>query len=201
MSTDQDQDSALVAYADVDDVIEAAARAKEQRVDALSVEELQEVAAELDIPADLVEPAIEQVRRRRAEQLAADEAEAAAAARRRKYIGAGLCGAVVLLLGWGLLARSDLRDAQLQVERRRAQVINVLDRQVATERQWNDAPDSPDKHAELSGAENRVRVERKRYDEAVSEYQRHVTSLAGRVVATLGDYPEQLPMSSEIQGW
>ena len=36
-----------MAYEDVDDVIEAAARAKDQEASFLSVEELQEVAAEI----------------------------------------------------------------------------------------------------------------------------------------------------------
>ena len=66
MSTSDPEGAAgKVAYADVQDVIEAAARFKNEATEHLSVEELQEIAGELDIPAELVTPAIEEVRRRR----------------------------------------------------------------------------------------------------------------------------------------
>lgn len=190
-----------VAFDDVDDVIAAAARAKDQEASFLSVEELQEVAAELDIPARLLGPAIEEVKRRREAELARENAAAEASARRLR-IALGAAAAVAgLLLMWGLWARASLRDALLEAERQRSQVVNVMDRQVATRAQWVDAPDSADKRAELSGAENRVRVERQRYDDLATEYGKEAMSLGGRVVAWLGGYPAELPLSSEIDGW
>lgn len=192
---------AKVAYEDVDDVIAAAARAKDREESFLSVEELKEVAAELDIPERLLSPAIEEVRRRRELELASERAAVEAAQRRRQialYAGAALS---IVLLVWGLVARAGLRDAMLEAEQQRSQVVNVMDRQVATRAQWDDAPDSPEKRAELSGAENRVRVERQRYDELATEYRRHATSLGGRVVVWLGGYPPELPLSASIDGW
>lgn len=190
-----------VAYDDVDDVIEAAARAKDQEASFLSVEELQEVAAEIDIPARLLGPAIEQVRRRRELEIARERAVAEAALRRRRlglYAAAALG---VVLLVWGLAARAGLRNAMLEAEQQRSQVVNVMDRQLATRAQWVDAPDSPAKSAELSGAENRVRLERQRYDDLATEYRRRATSLGGRAVVWLGGYPAELPLSSGIDGW
>ena len=190
-----------VAYEDVDEVIAAAARAKDREASFLSVEELQEVAAELDIPARLLGPAIEEVRRRRELELARERADAAAAMRRRKIALYGGAALAVVLVVWGLVARASVRDAMLDAEKQRSQVVNVMDRQVATRAQWADAPDSPDKRAELSGAENRVRVERQRYDEIATEYRRRASSLGGRVVVWLGGYPPELPLSSGIDGW
>lgn len=70
----------------------------------------------------------------------------------------------------------------LEAERQRSQVINVLDRQAATRAQWESALESADKQAELSGAENPVRLERKRCDEMVTEYARVASGLGGRVI-------------------
>ena len=190
-----------IAYEDVDDVIAAAARAKDQEASFLSVEELQEVAAELDIPARLLGPAIEEVRRRRELELERERARAEAVARRNRIALVAAASLTVVLLAWGLWARASVRDAMLEAERQRSQVVNVMDRQVVTRAQWVDAPDSAQKSAELSGAENRVRVERQRYDDLATEYRRRTSSLGGRVVVWLGGYPEQLPLSSEIDGW
>lgn len=200
MSTDVSS-TPKVHYRDVDDVIEAAAKAKNEEAELLSVEELQEVAAELDIPPHLVEPAIETVRRRREAELAAQRERAARAKRVRRIAGiaGGVLGVIVLVTSY--TTYTGLRDAKLAAERQRAQVINVMERQRATEKQWATAPDSPDKHAELSGAENRVRVERARYDELATEYRRRASGLFGRLVTTLAGYPDTLPLSSEERAW
>lgn len=190
-----------VRYEDVDDVIEAAAKAKNEAAELLSVEELKEVAAELDIPPDLIEPAVETMRRRREAELAAERARADRAKRIRlgAIVGGGLLGVIVLVST--ITTYTGLRDAKLAVDGRRAQVINVVERQQATIAQWASATASPDKHAELSGAENRVRIERARYDEAVMEYRRHAGGLFGWLVTSLTSYPDTLPLSSEQQGW
>lgn len=186
-----------VAFKDVEEVIAAAARANEERLEQVSVEEVQDIAAQLDIPADLVAPAIEEVRRRRETQLAQERAREARTKRLR--LGAAIGGGVlaVIIAVWLLTARAALEDAKLAVDRQRAQVINVTERQRATVRQWATAPDSPDKQAELSGAENRVRIERARYDELVTSYRRRAGGLAG----SLFGYPSSLPLSTEIEQW
>ena len=193
--------STKVKYDDVDDVIGAAAAAMEQEEAFLSVEELEGVAAELDIPARLVGPAIDEVRRRRASELAREQAADATATRRRRQalIAGGI--ALVVVAAWATIARANLRSALLDADRQRSQVVNVLDRQRATEAQWAESPDSADKQAELSGADNRVWVERKRYDDLVTEYQRHATGLWGSVWVRWAGYPETLPLSADIDGW
>ncbi len=200
MSTES-ADDAKVRYEDVDDVIAAAAKAKNEEEELLSVEELEQVAAELDIPQHLVAPAVETVRQRREAELAAERARAVRAKQVRLGVlaGGGVLGVIVLVLA--ITTYSSLRDAKLAAERQRAQVINVQERQQATAVQWASAADSPDKQAELSGAENRVRVERARYDELATEYRRHAGGVFGWLARTLAGYPDTLPLSSEQPGW
>lgn len=202
MSTSDPEGAAgKVAYADVQDVIEAAARFKNEATEHLSVEELQEIAGELDIPAELVTPAIEEVRRRRELALAAERLAAARARVRTRALQIAVGLAAVVLVVSGTSSHVALRDASLAAQRQRSQVVNVLERHLATQSQWEGAADSTDKHAELSGAENRVRVERARYDELVTEYRQEAGSLVGRMVVALMGHPETLPLSSELQRW
>ena len=194
-------DPEKVPWEDVDEVIEAAAKAKNQDADSLSVEELEEMAAELDIPRERVAPAVEEVRRRREQKLASERAQAARRHRVWRAIQIGAGALALVLLGWGWSTHAVLRDAKLAADRQRAQVVNVMQRQRATGTQWQAAADSPEKQAELSGAENRVRIERARYDEAVTEYRRHAAGLMARVVIPLTGYPQTLPLSSELESW
>lgn len=200
MSTEPTADT-KVRYEDVDDVIAAAAKAKNEEEELLSVEELEEVAAELDIPQHLIAPAVETVRQRREAELAAERARAERAKRLR--LGLLVVGGVlaVIVLVVGVSTYTGLRDARLAAERQRAQVINVLERQKATAAQWAGAAESTDKHAELSGAENRVRVERARYDELATEYRRRAGGLFGWLVTSFTGYPDTLPLSSEQPQW
>ncbi len=192
-------DDARIAIADVDDVIEAAAQAHAVERETLSVEEVQDVARQLQIPAELVAPAIAVVRKRRRDQLAADAAAAAATAMRLKVLGGVAAALAAIVLAWGLAARSSVRAAWSRVEKHRAQVLNVRDRQRATKVQWEGVADSPRRSAELTGAENRVRVEQKNYDAAAVEYNDTASGVMARLVVTWGDYPESVPLSSEVQ--
>jgi hypothetical protein len=112
-------------------------------------------------------------------------------------IGGAALGAIFVVMFFN--TRADVRDAKLAAERQWAQVINVADRQKATVAQWANAADSADRQAELSGAENRLRIERARYDELATEYRRHASGLSGWLVTMLGNYPDSLPLSSEHQ--
>lgn len=188
---------AKVAFKDVEEVIAAAAKANDERQDQVSVEELQEMAAQLDIPAELIEPAIVEVRRRREAQLATERERAIR--RKRLGLGAVIAGGVlaVIVLVWLVTTHSALQDSKLAVDRQHAQVVNVMERQRATTQQWSSAPDSPDKQAELTGAESRVRIERARYDELVTTYRKD----AGGLGSWLLGYPSTLPLSSELGQW
>ena len=77
---------------------------------------------------------------------------------------------MVLFLIIAFSGQGSLEDALATAEQKKAQVRNVLERQVAVHERYQGRPSTVDSEAEISGAENRVRVERRRYDEAASEY-------------------------------
>jgi hypothetical protein len=186
---------------DVDDVIGIAAELKNQATEELSVADLEQVASELDIEPAYVAPAVEALEQRR--RRAAEEAAATALRRKRLLRRALIAGAALLavLIAVPLWLQSGLRADLSEVQRQRAQVRNVTERQAATVAQWEKAPAGPDRSAELSGAENRVRIERKRYDDAAARYNTHAGGPLNSVTAALFGLPTQVPLSNEVETW
>jgi len=188
------RDGRSVDYEDVDDLIGIASELQSLDEDRLSVEDLRSVASDLDIPDRYVTPAIEELRRRRTTVLALD-----AATRKRRAIGIAIASGLLALLAILMVMGNGAIGRRLaEVAEKRAQVVNVIERQRATERQWQEAPPSDEKTAELSGAENRVRIERKRYDEAAAAYNAHVASFPASLWAGLFGHPDALPLSNEV---
>ena len=187
-----------INYADVEEVIGIAAELQDVEREQLSVEELAAVARDLDIPEHHLVPAVEELRKRRQAALAAEQAKARRRARalRAALIIAGV--ASVLVLGLGFSGQASLAGAHQEASRAHAQVVNVMERQRATTAQWRDLPHSEQRAAELSGAENRVRIERKRYDDAAAAYNARARSFPASLWARVFGFPEQLPLSHEI---
>ncbi len=191
------RDPATVDFEDVDDIIGIAGEMVEIDDKHLSVEELREVASELDIPEANVEPAIVELRRRRQLELA----RTAAAQKRRVMmirVGAVVLGCIAAVL---VFVNSQLNELHGDVRGRRAQVDNVVERRSVTLAQWEGQPDSDDKNAELSGASNRVAVELRKYDKAATAYNDARSGILGRVVGGLFGLPRQAPLSSQLNGW
>ena len=185
-----------VDYADVDDIIGVAAELQAVDAERLSVEELGEVARDLDIPEEYVGPAVAELRRRRAAALVA-----AAARRRRRLAWIAGALAVTALLGiFSLVDCGAVSDAHHTVLRQRAQVVNVMDRQRATRATFAAASGEP-AAAELAGAENRVRIARRDYDAAATAYNQRVDGFPGALWAHLRGWPDRAPLSSEGGGW
>jgi hypothetical protein len=155
---------------DVDDVIGLAAELMQQDQETLGVEDLKEVGAELDIPPEYIDRARTELRQRRERET---EARQVALATRQRRVKVGAISAAVVLvvsLLWGSSAVSTLREHHADVEAARAQVDNVRARKEAVVQQLAGRPESADKDAELIGAENRIRVETKRYADAAARY-------------------------------
>jgi hypothetical protein len=114
-------------------------------------------------------------------------------------IGTTLAVVVGLMAIAAFSTREELATAQASVERQRAQVRNVVERREAVVKRFAHASPGPDRDAELSGAENRVRIERARYDEAAATYNAAASSPWARACARLFDLPERLPLSNEAQ--
>lgn len=183
-----------VDYEDVDDIIGVAAELQELDADRLSVEELADVGRQLAIPEQFIAPAIAELRRRREVQLAS----AAAAARRRRYafIGAGALGGLVLLAA--LVGQRSLASGHAEVARARAQLVNVQERQADTRELWESSSNARERMAELSGADNRVRVERQRYDEAAAAYNASAGAFPNRLWTGIFGYPSSVPSSDAL---
>ena len=186
-----------LTYDDVDDVIEIAARKKQAAADRLSLEDLQEVADELAIAPEHVEDAVRELERRREEQDQLEEQ------RRQLFRKAAIAvGAVVLVVaGLMVYGQSRLRGDLNEARQQQSQVANVVDRHRTTEEYFADRDDSADRSAELQGALNRVSVETRRYDEAATEYNARARSFPSSIWVRLFGFPDELPMSDEIDEW
>ncbi|MEM1414482.1 MAG: hypothetical protein AAGH15_06265 [Myxococcota bacterium] len=197
--------SRTIDLEDVDDIIGLAAELREREAVRLDLADLREVAEEVGIEARYVEPALEALRDRRAAEAAANQEEAA----RRRRLGRGLgvalgVAAALALLMVGRVAShaGTLEEAHVPVERSRAQLVNVRERQQAVEARLHAATPDPERaaerDAERAGAENRVRIERRRYDEAAATYNGEARGLVGEWAAAWAGLPREVPMSDAL---
>lgn len=190
-----------VDHEDVDDVIGIAAQMKEAEADQLSVEDLQGVAAELDIEPEYVERAVKTLEERRAKA----EAEVREVTRKKRLVLGGAVAVASLLLvvfcATALSASATLGELHGAVAQKHAQVANVIERQQSVESKLKGLPMTPDREAEIIGSENRVRVEKKRYDEAATAYNTFAVTWRGKLGATLSSTPDHVPLSHEVRSW
>lgn len=136
------------------------------------------------------------------QQRAAERHEEIATQKRRDgtRLLLGATAAVVLLLAAiaAFNTRAGLATAHAEVERARAQVTNVRERQDVVLKRFAEAPVSPERDAEISGAENRVRIERARYDEVATKYNAAVGSPWARLCAAVFSLPAEAALSNTV---
>ena len=186
-----------VADDEVDDIIGIASEIAEEdraRDAQLDVDDVVRIGEELGLDDHHVERAVDELRERQ-------QQDAEASARRKKHvlIGAGVVAAfLALLFILGLSGRSSLRDLQSDVNEKRAQLQNVMDRQREVNARYAGQAATPERDAELAGATNRVAIERRRYDQAVNRYNTEAGSLTGSLGVTFFGMPENLPLSTEL---
>jgi hypothetical protein len=160
--------------------------------DRLTDAQVDEIAAELGIPREYVDEAQTVLKEHR-------EKEAAEAARKKQlrqqltWVGAGV-GALIIAMA--ISGYNGISATHAQVERQSAQVINVMERQVETQKRLAEQPHSPSKAAELAGSENRVRIERKRYDEHAAYYNAQAGSFPSSLWCMLFGLPDAVPLSN-----
>ncbi|MCC6619974.1 MAG: hypothetical protein IT385_01885 [Deltaproteobacteria bacterium] len=183
-----------VDYQDVDDVIGIAAEMQNLDQDRLSVEDLEAVAKDIEIPTQYVRPAIEELRRRRAEKLAAEQKKKKT--RRLTMLIAG--GVLLLLVLYLVIAQRGLASKEAEVDAARAQVKNVIAYRERVRATWLSAPDSPERTAALAGADTRVSRETLRYDDAVRAYNAGANGFPGGLVATLFGMPGEMATSDQV---
>jgi hypothetical protein len=189
------EESDVTEYEDVDDVIGIAAEMMREDEGRLDEQELDAVGRELDIPPEYLDRARVELARRRVAEVRLEEQTQA----RRKRVG--MIAALVVALSTILAVTSysstasALRERHGDVQARAAQVDNVRARKLAVEQQLADRPASPDKDAELVGAENRIRVETKRYVEAATAYNEAAAGWFASWSASVAGLPAQVPLT------
>lgn len=193
-------------YDSIDDqelheIIGEASRRKQVAEDELSVDEVKEVADELDIQPEFVDKAINELERRRE---ASKKARELAQAKRQKLLRVGgIAGGVMVVIALSFvgITYSSLQSTLSAAEQKRAQVENVAERQVKTEQMYAGQADSMEKNAALEGAENRVRIEIRRYDEIAADYNSSAAGITGSLVVSATGLPAELPLSDDIEQW
>lgn len=186
---------------EVDDIIGIASDIAEedrQRQAQLDVGDVVQIGEELGLDGHHVEQAVDELRDRQ-------QRDAEDNARRRKQIKKYLTVTAVavgvvfaLLLLMGLMGRSSLRELSAEVDKKRAQLQNVVERQQKVDARYANMPSTPEHDAEIDGALNRVSIERRRYDEAATRYNTEAGSLTGSLAATFFGMPETVPPSAEV---
>lgn len=182
---------------DIDDLIGVAVEIKEKDEQSLTIEDMEEVALELDIEPEYVEQARAELQRRREEQEKKAAREERARATRKKWAVIGGVGVVAVFGIWSAATLSTLGSLHSEVEATRAQVQNVRERKKAVVDQLKGRPASADRDAELVGAENRIRVETKRYSEAAARYNEAATSFPAPIVRPISGLPSEVPLTLE----
>ena len=198
------KDREIIEDEDVDDVIAIASELaeKEQQADTrLDRGDVVEIGDELGIDAEHVEEAFEVLhdREEAAEEQSRNRAKIAIIA------GSAVAALAMLALILAFVGRSGVRSAKSDVDKAKAQVRNVLDRQANVEERMagaeHNADRDADRDAELAGAENRVSIEKRRYDEAASKYNDEAGSFPGSWGATVFGMSKHVPLSNEVDGW
>ncbi len=186
----------MVERDDVDDVIGIAARLDMEAEDQLSLSEVEAVAAELDIDPEHVREATRKLQKDRADERAETVRKAAL---RRKLVGVAAAVVTAVLLALTALTgvgHSGLNARYAEVEARQAQIVSVMERQERVEKRYEGLKLDKDREAEIIGADNRVRVERRRYDQAAAEYNRYSSGLSGRLARTVFGHPVRVELSN-----
>lgn len=190
-------DSTGLPSGDLYAVIELATRRSEAKDDELSLAEVERIAAELGISKAEVDAAVAELKRRRVAERAAAGAEQVERTVRRRQglrIAAGVGLVVAMLMAWTPIS---LGSKYTAVEQHRSAVINALERQKAVQARL--AGRAPDREvdAELAGAENRVRIAEKRYDEAATVYNRAAGGWTSGLFGGLFGYPDAVALSAD----
>ena len=171
------------------------ARAEE---DSVSVAQLVENGGDVGLPGSAMVDADAKLEE---QKRVAKEREA----QRKRYIVAAVLGIVVsavVLLSIAAVGRSSLAEQRADVDAKRAQVTDVIGRRndmlsklegvdLANEERW----------AEISASEDRIAVEKRRYDEAATEYNRRAATFSGSLGASFFGHPKHIELSNEIVSW
>lgn len=152
--------------------------------DAISGSTLTESAAEAGIAPEFVQEAIRASR--------AEKVEAVARRSTLRNLGIGAGGVVVVLV---IVTQATLSGPRAEALAALAQVENVTDRRDSLLGQLRSAGvDARAVQDEIIGAENRIAVERQRYQQAAAAYNRAAGTFPRSLFRGLLGYPKELPL-------
>ncbi len=173
-------------------IIEIANQRLAEDQDRLTEEQVDAIAEELGIPRSYVDEAQEILKARRA---AADR-ETKAAKQFKKKLLIGAVGTIAFLAFLAMVGVNGLKSKYELVEAKRAQVTNVMERRIETQRRLANEPPYNGRTAELAGAENRIHIERKRYDESAAAYNRAASTFPTSLWRAFSSLPAKVPLSN-----
>ncbi|NRD54420.1 hypothetical protein [Corallococcus exiguus] len=101
----------------------------------------------------------------------------------------------------GLVVRNGLTTTLAEVAQKRSQVRNVVERRETLHARLDQLTPGLNRDAEVAGADNRVAVEQRRYDERAAAYNASAASFPTSWVVRLSGLPPSLPLSSEVSSW
>lgn len=186
-----------VDYEDVDDLIGLASEMADADAGKLTVAELESIASEMDIPTEYVAKAVTTLESRRKN----DALAARQSAQRRRMVAVVIAAMLAVASLWTYGVRGTLSDLSAEVDAKQAQVASVIERQTKVNARYEGLDATPERDAELAGAENRVRVEMRRYDDAVTAYNKAAQGLMATLAQGVFGLPPKMPLSSERDGW
>jgi|GEM_PF-450436 len=108
---------------------------------------------------------------------------------------------LILVAVPSIISLSRLNSSLVAAEKQSSQLSNVLERQSVVKERYRDRSSSEFIEGELAGSENRVRVERLRYDRAAADYNERAGAFPGRLWVSLFRFPHKLRLSGEKKLW
>ncbi len=185
---------------DVDDVIGLATDIdeKQQReLGKVSLDEMVNIGEQVGLDRDDVEQAVGKLESHKKEQ-----ARQVAERLRRRKIALMVClGTAALFLLICFVGRSGLKSAASTAAQKRSQVASVVERRNQTKANFAGKASTPGIVAEIAGAENRIGIEKRRYDQAATTYNKKADSFPGSWGRRLFFMDKKLPLASEIKEW
>ena len=186
-----------LAQADIEKVIEIACELRRTQADRLSFTDVRDVGLQVGLKPALIEEAVRTLVARR-------QAREMLRRRLRRWavflvLGLLVCG----VFGVGCLTvwADQVRAQHTMVLRSASQVSNVLARQKFVRSRYQSRPSDQERDAMLDGAENRVRIEMRRYDDMVERYNSLLAKAHLRLGAFWVDLPASMPLSNQREDW
>lgn len=187
---------------DVDTIIDIASRHVQRQEEVLTDEDMVDIGRQLNLPEEAVHEAIRTLAMRRAHHDAEMHARQQQRTMRRRILWMAAVGAGFLVVLTLTTSHAVLDSRFAAVEEHTQHVREAVQRAAAVDQQIAHLPlDDVGRMGEQLGAQNRVMVERRRYDQAVADYNQAARGIGGRLARLTSGKPARLPFANEVAQW